>query len=220
MSGMVDALPRYLNHGSPQTAYQDPQRFSAGVGSMPPYSHFQHQLPAGLSNYQMTQAQYTGSYQDSAAMPTTYGQVQAAQRSFSAGPSPMQASFSNNPYYPSSPQNLMYYSEPASQISSLNPPSMYPHGLGQYGVEMSNRMPHRAYPPGSHQSTQQLVPNMLGKWHSFQVCLFLTNVIQVLLVERVPIPARAAYLQHHEVLHASQSNRVMRYGWETCHRGL
>ena len=163
MSNMAGALPDYQDHGHPQLPQQDSQRYSSSMGGPSTFGiqQFQGQSTSRTGHLYTHPAQYTDSYQEAAAIAQAYGQMQAAQRSYSGGPSPIPASYPNTSYF-QNPQQYMYYSGQPSHYGHMAPPSPFNQNLGHYSFDPSSRVYSNNLPPGNNPAGPSVRPGMPG----------------------------------------------------------
>ena len=164
MSSMLGALPDYQSHGVQQTSHLESQRYSGAVGGQSQYSpqQFQGQSSFSTNHLQAHPSQYADSFQEAASIAQAYAQMQAGQRSYSGGPSPIQSAYPNASYFPNSQQQYIYYPGQPSQFGQMAPPSPFGQALGHYGAEMGNRTFNSGFPSGNNQMGQYLRPGMPG----------------------------------------------------------
>ena len=208
MSNMAGALPDYQDHGHPQPPQQDSQRYSNAMGGPSNFGlqHFQGQSTNRTANLYPHHTQYTDSYQEAAAIAQVYGQMQAAQRSYSGGPSPIQTSYPNASYFQNPQQQYMYYSGQPGQFGHMAPPSPFNQHFGHYGFDAANRAYSSSLPPGHNQAGTIVRPGMPGKSVTSRGALQLANVNQVMSAEVAQTRALEAFHRRHEGLHANQSS--------------
>ena len=165
MASMVGALPDYQSHPGSQTSHPESQRYPGAVSGQSLYNPQQYpgQSAFNPNNPQTHPSQYADSYQEAAALAQAYGQMQAAQRSYSGGPSPIQSSYPNASYFPNAQQQYLYYPGQMSQFGQMAPPSPFGQALGHYGTDMGTRTYHSGYPPGNTHANQYLRPGMPGR---------------------------------------------------------
>ncbi|KAL9126069.1 MAG: hypothetical protein Q9217_004827 [Psora testacea] len=162
MSNMAGALPEPQNRSTSQTPHHEVQRYSGGMGgsmggtSQYASQHFQGQPPLGPGNYPIHPSQYAGSYQEAAAAAQAFAQMQAAQRTYSSGPNPMQSSYPSGPYFQNTQQQYLYYPGQYGHAGQPAGHAPFNQGFGQYGAEVASRPFHSGYPAGGNNAGQVL----------------------------------------------------------------
>ena len=174
MSSMAGALAdQQQSRGPSQTSHPDSQRYLFGIGGLSQYGpqQFQGQPPLNAANYPLHPSQYASSYQEAAAAAQAYAQIQAAQRTFSGGPSSVQSSYSNAPFLQNHQQQYSYYAGQYAQAGPAAGHAPFNQGLGQYGTEISGRSFHSGYPSGVNNAGQFLRPGFASKLFCIILCM-------------------------------------------------